>query len=326
MLPKLDGIAFRFFQGEPDYKPLAEIETASNTANQIEEVRTPEEVAHEFAHPVGMNPTMDVLVAEAEGVPVGFTKVHWRITAENERLYWQWGHVKPEWTRKGIGRSLLAFTEGRARAHAAANPHNGPSHLRGVGEDTAYGKIALFEQNQYPVVRYFCFMQRKDLNDLLEAQLPPGLEFRPAERAHLRQIWEAKEDAFRDHWGYAPKTEDDYWAWLENPDNKLHLWQIVWDKSKNEVAAVSLNEIMEQDNALYNFKRGWVSFLGVRRAYRKTGVATAMLWNGMQNLREHGMTEAVLGVDAENPHNALRLYEGVGFKVINKDALYQKPI
>jgi ribosomal protein S18 acetylase RimI-like enzyme len=56
------------------------------------------------------------------------------------------------------------------------------------------------------------------------------------------------------------------------------------------------------------------------------GVASAMLWNGMQNLRDQGMTEVVLGVDAENPHNALRLYESVGFKVINKDALYQKPI
>ncbi len=326
MLPKLDGITFRPFKGEPDYKHLAEIETASNKANQIEEVRTIEEVANTFARPVNMDPAKDVLIAEVDGTPVGFAEVHWRITAENERLYWQSGYVKPDWTHKGIGQALLAFTEGRAREHAAVNPHNGPSYLRGVGEDTAHGKNALFEQNQYPIVRYFCFMQRKDLNDLQVAQLPKGLEFRPAERAHMRQIWDAKEESFLDHWGYAPKTEDDYLTWLENPDNKLHLWQVVWDKSKNEVAAVSLNEIMEHDNVLYNFKRGWVSFLGVRRPHRKMGVASAMLWNGMQTLRDQGMTEAVLGVDAENPHNALRLYEGVGFKVINKDALYQKPV
>lgn len=321
-----DEITFRPFRGEPDYKPMAEIETAANKANEIEEVRTTEEVANEFARPINMDPAKDVLVAEANGEPVGFTKLHWRITAENERLYWQWGYVKPEWTHKGIGRKLLDFTQTRAREHAATNPHDGPSYLRGVGEDTAHGKIALFEQNQYPVVRYFCFMQRKDLSDLQQAQLPQGLAFRPAEPAHLRQIWDAKEESFRDHWGYAPKTEDDYLVWLENPDNKLDLWQVVWDTAKNEIAAVSLNEILEQDNELYGFKRGWVSYLGVRRPYRKLGVATAMLWNGMKVLRDHGMTETVLGVDAENPHNALRIYEGVGFKVINKDALYQKLI
>jgi len=326
MFPKIDGITFRHFKGEPDYKYLAEIETAANTANQIEEVRTLEEVANEFTRPVNMDPALDVVIAEAGGEPVGFAKLQWRLTAENERLYWQSGYVKPNWTRKGIGRALLAYTEGRARDHATTHPYDGPSYLRGVGEDTAFGKIALFEQNQYPIIRYFCFMQRKDLNNLAQAQLPPGLEFRPAEPAHLRQIWEAKDESFRDHWGYSPKTEGDYLSWLDSPDNQPDLWQVVWDTNKNVVAAVSLNAIMEQDNRLYNFKRGWVNDLGVRRPYRKTGVATAMLWNGLKVLRAYGMTEAVLGVDAENPHNALRLYESVGFRVINKDALYQKPV
>jgi ribosomal protein S18 acetylase RimI-like enzyme len=46
----------------------------------------------------------------------------------------------------------------------------------------------------------------------------------------------------------------------------------------------------------------------------------------MRVLRERGMTEAVLGVDAENPSGALGLYESVGFTVLNKDTLYHKRI
>lgn len=36
------------------------------------------------------------------------------------------------------------------------------------------------------------------------------------------------------------------------------------------------------------------------------------------------MTEAVLGVDAESPTGATRLYDAAGFTVLNQDVLYQK--
>jgi ribosomal protein S18 acetylase RimI-like enzyme len=52
----------------------------------------------------------------------------------------------------------------------------------------------------------------------------------------------------------------------------------------------------------------------------------ALLVNSLRILRERGMTEAVLRVDGENLTGALRLYEGVGFRVLNKDALYRKPL
>jgi ribosomal protein S18 acetylase RimI-like enzyme len=36
------------------------------------------------------------------------------------------------------------------------------------------------------------------------------------------------------------------------------------------------------------------------------------------------MTEAALGVDAENPSGALRLYESVGFRVVKQMGIYRK--
>jgi mycothiol synthase len=326
MLPTLDGFTFRLFRDQADYKHLAEIETEANIANLIDEVLTEEVLANEFNHPTGMDPAKDVLVAEAQGRPVAYTKLVRRINDENERIYWQWGFVRPEWRRKGIGGQLLNFTEALAQADFAANPHSGPSYLRGIGEDTAYGKIALFEQRAYPIIRYFCFMQRKTLDDLPGAQLPPGFELRPAAEDQIRMIWDAKEEGFRDHWGFAPKSENEYLEWLADVGKSMPLWQVAWDTAKNEIAGVSINEIKEQDNERLGFKRGWVSSLAVRRPYRKQGLAKAMLASGMKLLRDSGMTEVVLGVDAENPHNALRLYESVGFKVINTDAIYQKPL
>jgi len=38
------------------------------------------------------------------------------------------------------------------------------------------------------------------------------------------------------------------------------------------------------------------------------------------------MTEAMLGVDDQNPTKAIKLYEKVGFKATRKDIAYQKTI
>ena len=46
----------------------------------------------------------------------------------------------------------------------------------------------------------------------------------------------------------------------------------------------------------------------------------------LELLRERGMTSAWLGVDAENPNGALRLYEKAGFAVDARDAAYRKPM
>ena len=38
------------------------------------------------------------------------------------------------------------------------------------------------------------------------------------------------------------------------------------------------------------------------------------------------MTTARLGVDAENPHGALGLYESLGFSVVERGRIYRKPL
>jgi len=324
--PELDGLTFRLFRGEADYACIAEIQNASEAADQIEETITVEEVANDFAHLENCDPFKDFIFTEANAETVGFAKVQWRETTEGERVYWQWGYVLPAWRRRSIGRAMLHYTEARARWHVGARPFSGPTFLRGYVEDTALGKLALFEGEGYQPRRYMFFMQRKDLPDLPDAPLPPGFEFRPARRDGMRAMWETKEEAFRDHWGYKPKSDADYQHWLANPQNDLSLWRIVWDAEKNEVAGVSFNVINEGDNRQFGFWRGWVQSLGVRRPYRGRGLARALLVDSMKAMRERGMTEAVLGVDAENPTGALRLYESVGFRVLNKDAIYQKAL
>jgi ribosomal protein S18 acetylase RimI-like enzyme len=46
----------------------------------------------------------------------------------------------------------------------------------------------------------------------------------------------------------------------------------------------------------------------------------------MRGLRNAGMTEAALGVDAENPTGAVHVYENLGFRRARTGVQYRKPI
>jgi ribosomal protein S18 acetylase RimI-like enzyme len=46
----------------------------------------------------------------------------------------------------------------------------------------------------------------------------------------------------------------------------------------------------------------------------------------MHLLKGEGMDTAVLGVDAENPSGALRLYESVGFASVQTSVTYSKDL
>ena len=69
---------------------------------------------------------------------------------------------------------------------------------------------------------------------------------------------------------------------------------------------------------------GRVQVLGVRRPWRKRGVARALLLHAFAEFRSRGLTGAMLGVDAESLTGADRLYEQVGMHVAARFVVYEK--
>jgi ribosomal protein S18 acetylase RimI-like enzyme len=82
--------------------------------------------------------------------------------------------------------------------------------------------------------------------------------------------------------------------------------------------------IDERYNSERNVKAGIVLGLGVLRDYGKTGIGTALVLHGLGFLRAQQMTKAMLDVDDLNETGALRLYEKIGFKVLEKYLTYEK--
>jgi mycothiol synthase len=322
-LPAL--LAWRALRGPVDYRVLANIGQRANLADHVEDVLTVDEVASELAPTSTFDPSLDVLIAEIEGRPVAWQWTLWKVQ-DGQYHYKLRGYVSPGWRRRGIGRELLRRGERRLRQVAAGHPA-GWERFFGAGcPASRVGKVALFVSEGYRPVRHFYTMLRGSLDTLPEAHLPAGFELRPVRPEHWRAIWEANEEAFRDHWGNAEHTSEDFARMQSQADFDPSLWQVAWHMASNQVAGVAINSIPAAANSAHNYQRGLVENLSVRRPWRKHGLGRALLVASLRALRARGQTEVRLGVDAQNPSGALRLYEAVGFIPIDHSLVLLKPM
>jgi mycothiol synthase len=320
------AFTFRRFRGQADYAAMAEIARLCNLADRVPFIETVEDIANTYAHLVNSDPQHDVIMAEVDGELVGYQRTWWRRHSDGEYVYGITGHVTPAWRRQGLGRQLLERGERRLRhvAQAAQHPAGAPRYLQTFTSLNRAGKVALFEQAGYSVVRHFYEMERPLHDDLPPVSLPAGLALRPVQPEHLRAIWEANEEAFRDHWGHSAATEADYQGFLAQPHQDHRLWQVAWDTANNQVAGVAINIIDAAVNAEFNRQIAYVEDLSVRRAYRQRGLGRALLVASLHAFQARGLATAGLGVDAENPSGALGLYERVGFRQKEHSVAYRK--
>ena len=154
--------------------------------------------------------------------------------------------------------------------------------------------------------------------------MPPGLEVRPVCEEDARKVILVGDEAFVDHWGHVPLTEEIVQEWMEDPTYDPLLWKVAWDG--DEPAGAVQNFIDKRENEQYGRKRGYTVCIWVRRPWRRRGLARALLTQSIQMFTEMGMEETCLGVDVENPNGALRLYESVGYQVERRDTTYRKPL
>jgi mycothiol synthase len=325
-LPSLDGFRLRAFQGPEDFEHMAAILAAARVVDGVERAETAASLANDYAHLVNSDPQRDMLFAELDGQVVAYNRCWWEQEENGPRLYGHIGVSTPASRGRGLGRTALRWLEGRLRAIAAEHPTGTERFFQTFVVATETARIALLASAGYHPARYGYDMVRPLDQPVAVTPLPAGLEVRPAQPEHYRAIWEADAEAFRDHWGYVPPTETNYQGWLAGNYFQPYRWQIAWDTANNQVAGMVQNFVNEQENREYNRRRGYTEGISVRRPYRRLGLARALLTRSLRIFQDQGYTEAALGVDAQNPNGALRLYESVGFRVERQAFVYRKPL
>jgi mycothiol synthase len=309
--PPIPGLRFRPFHVDRDVAALAELIAASNVADQVDYAPTPEGLRVDLEHRPNIDLARDILLCEIDGRLVAAIDhgVRERTSAVTHHLEcW----VRPDQRRRGIGRALLRWGEARARDVAATWSGDTPHAAVGWPDEHVTGAVKLFESEGYEIVRYGFLMVRPLDEPIRDAPLPSGLEIRPVREEDHRRIWDADVEAFRDHWEAAVRTEEDYTAWFATPELDTSLWRVAWDG--DEVAGSVMNFVFPEENERLGVARGWLQHVSVRRPWRRRGLAAALIAESLRALRDRGLAEAALGVDAENTTGALRLYESLGFR------------
>jgi ribosomal protein S18 acetylase RimI-like enzyme len=259
-----------------------------------------------------------------DGKPIAYARLNWDDELNGPRRYFSGGNILPEWRRKGIGTAMLAHNEARLREIAAGHPAELAKVVDMAMADNQKGAMALAEKHGFKQERYFFLMLRPLDAPIPEAVIPEGLELRPATDAQMRQIWEAENEAFRDHWGHVEGTEEIYQRWVSDPMQDPTLWKVAWDG--DEVAGMVLNTLFKEENEKLGVKWGYTDPICVRRPWRRRGLARALILESLQMWKDMGFEHAALGVDTQNPSGALKLYEDAGYQVDERWIVYRKPM
>lgn len=323
VIPSIHGLIFRRFGEQNDYKAVTDLINIVNVADNLEEVETIKEFTNSSINSTNCEYTKDTLVAQINNRVIGFTHLWWEITVQHEKIYNSRGFVHPEWRRKRIGQALLLWGEKRLREIAASHTKDSSKKILQLWSRSAESGCSYLAESQgYQPVRFANRMVRSLEDGIPIYPLPEGLEIHPAIPSTFRTIWIAMEEAFQDHWSRRVAMEEHYNQWLESPKFQPDLWQVAWDG--HEVAGMALNNINYLDNDTFKRKRGWTDPVCVRRAWRRRGLARALICRSMTLLRAHGMTESTLRVDTQNPCGALDLYLNLGYQTYHVSTGYRK--
>ena len=322
--PPVPGLRFRHYRGEDDLPAMLRVYTAVHEHDGLEEVATLDQFRLNYATLVNCDPARDIVIAEVDGEAVAYARVFWNDLVEGGRAYENFGFVDPEWRRRGIGGAMHRRNETRLREIAADHPDVAPKWFGSEGIDTDAGNVALLVGDAYTAARFFYDMVVPSLDGIVARPMPEGIELRPVTRDQYRTIWVAAGEAFRDHWGQAEWVEADWERFEADPDNAdPRFWRVGWDG--DEVAGVVVTTVPAEENERFGRERVYVASVGVRRPWRRRGLARALLASSLVGARDAGFRSANLGVDTDSPTGATALYTSLGFAPEKTFTSYRKP-
>jgi mycothiol synthase len=317
-----DGYVARPYRGREDHPAMAAIITAYHEHQGDPEMATAAQFDSNYRHLEDCDPELDVFIVETEdGSPVAYgRKMVEEVTGGRDGMIF--APTLPEHVSRELFTAIVEGEEAHLLPELAGVPN---AHFRahaahpGAGREPT-GEAAWLEARGYDAREWGATLVRPHLDDIPERSLPEGVELRPVTEDQLRTIVAAHHECFRDEWGFAEITEADY-AWIiDDPYRDHTLWKVAW--VGDEVVGQVKPFINHDENAERGYLRGYAEYISTHRDWRNRGIAGTLLAWSLQELKDRGMTEAVLGVDTNNPGGAFQLYQSLGFELYSTNAIY----
>jgi ribosomal protein S18 acetylase RimI-like enzyme len=317
------GLAYRRLDAPADYRRMNEIANAVRIAQHDTFFTSDAQFQRFYELIERCDLTRDLFLAELDGRLVAYVRVGWH-DESGMRVYEPIVFLDPAVPAHPIFDALFDLAEGRMAEIAGAHGPGRKVARTNVADADAVLEAAIRARGYEPV-RHFYSMVRPSLDDLPDAPLPAGIEIRDVRPEDMEAIFEAEVEAFRDHWGFVEPGATDRDRFFNDPvESETSLWRVAWDGP--QVAGMVRSYIHTEQNERLGQKRGWVEHISVRRPWRRRGLARALIAASFPLLRERGMTEAALGVDAQNVSGAVSIYERCGFRVVSRSTEFGRTL
>jgi len=322
--PEIDELSTTNYQDEEDLKDIVRIWSDCMETDDIDVPITLKEMKNQFDHLTNCDPEEDTLFVKIDGEPVAFSWIRWEdVSSEKqERLYRFQIKVIPEYRGKGITSAIIRWLEQRGREIAEDHPVDKEKLFYMFTSEGEKDLRSTLKSEGYEVYRYGFKMLRPDLEDIPELELPDGVEIRPVKDEHMDKIRLAWNKVCEDLRLQVPISESMWKQWKKDASFDPSLWSIAWHGE--EVVGTCFGMINENENKANNTKKGHTELISTQKEWRGQGIAKALIADTLRKLKEAGMEQAALGVDAENPSGALDLYKKMGYEKIGKGIHYHK--
>lgn len=154
---------------------------------------------------------------------------------------------------------------------------------------------------------------RVDHEDVRAPAAPPGVALRtgPGDEAFRRTAHAVLNESFANHYGWAPRSFEDWQRTLDQ--DTTFDWTML---TVADLDGVPAGVLIATDQFVADEKCGYVADLGVLPDARGGGIATFLLRTAFHRDVVAGRVGTVLHVDTNNTTPALGLYESVGMRPV----------
>jgi ribosomal protein S18 acetylase RimI-like enzyme len=239
--------------------------------------------------------------------------------ADGMRVWLHLGWVAPRWRTPAVTTALLGELERRVRQLAEADGRRPWEFAANAGRDEPEATRLLLDNGYY--VAYTVLEMALAWHAFAAAARPvwpAGFTLRPATADDTPAIARSVADAYRDEYpgGRFSEQLDEagYAAELARPPFDPALFQVAW--AGDDVAGQVIPLIERGRAEIYE--------VSVRPAYRRRGLARALLARQLEVLRARGVEAVRLHTVAEFPTQAVALYRDLGFETVKVFPRYRK--
>ncbi|MBM2623327.1 GNAT family N-acetyltransferase [Actinoplanes sp. LDG1-06] len=295
-----------------DAKTSADLLNAMEAVDQIGEYYDEEDTLQELVDPY-TDLQRGSLAAFDGDVMAGFMKTRYQPTGEDIQRVVMDGGVAPAYRRQGLGATLVKAGVTAAKEQHARHGSTLKLAIDIHKPESMAGLPELMESQGFVPVGCYQHMQHPLGDQIRDVPVPAGLRVEPWSERNDEEFRLIRNEAFADDRLRSPMTADSWKSKIINQTFRPTVSFLLRDEASGAPAGMLVTMSWDADTAATGIRDARFMLIATQPAYRKRGVAGALIGQALRTAADEGYDRALVEADSENAFGAVRLYEKAGF-------------